>query len=60
MGGGKASSVVRYSCGVGVGGAVGIYGGEAGSKKVSSSSLLSKRALRVRFDREGEASIGTS
>ena len=30
-----------------MGGAVGMYGGEAGSKVVSSSSLLSKRALRV-------------
>ena len=30
-----------------MGGAVGIYVGEAGSKEVSSSSLLLKRALRV-------------
>ena len=32
-------------CDVGVGGAVGICGGEVGGKELSSSSSVSKRAL---------------
>ena len=44
---------------MGVGGAVGICGGEVGGKELSSSLSVSKRALLMWCGMEGEASIGT-